>query len=78
MRAEQGLGNWREVARLVRQLEKHQALTADQAAPIRSRAVREALRGLRDDPGRPDALLARTGRPATAPSPRWRWRRRAR
>ncbi len=50
LRAEQGLGNWREVARLVRQLEKHQALTADQAAPIRSRAVREALRSLRDDP----------------------------
>ncbi len=49
LRAEQGLGNWREVARLVRQLEKHQALTADQAAPIRSRALREALRGLRDD-----------------------------
>jgi HemY protein len=36
LRAEQGLGNWREVARLVRQLEKHQALTAEQAAPIRS------------------------------------------
>jgi HemY protein len=52
MRAEQGLGNWREVARLVRQLEKHQALTAEQAAPIRSRAVREALRDLRDDPVR--------------------------
>lgn len=50
LRAEQGLGNWREVARLVRQLEKHQALTAEQAAPIRSRAVREALRRLRDDP----------------------------
>ncbi|MBK9020700.1 MAG: heme biosynthesis protein HemY [Sulfuritalea sp.] len=50
LRAEQGLGNWREVARLVRQLEKHQALTADQAAPIRSRALREALRSLRDDP----------------------------
>lgn len=49
VRAEQGLGNWREVARLVRQLEKHRALTAEQAAPIRSRAVREALRGLRDD-----------------------------
>ena len=50
MRAEQGLGNWREVARLVRQLEKHQALTAEQAAPIRSRAVREGLRSLREDP----------------------------
>jgi HemY protein len=50
LRAEQGLGNWREVARLVRQLEKHKALTAEQAAPIRSRAVREALRALREDP----------------------------
>ncbi|TRZ98685.1 MAG: heme biosynthesis protein HemY [Rhodocyclaceae bacterium] len=50
VRAEQGLGNWREVARLVRQLEKHQALTPEQAAPIRSRAVREALRSLREDP----------------------------
>jgi len=49
LRAEQGLGNWREVARLVHQLEKHQALTAEQAAPIRSRAVREALRSLRED-----------------------------
>lgn len=50
LRAEQGAGNWREVARLVRQLEKHQAVTAEQAAPIRSRALREALRDLRDDP----------------------------
>ncbi|MDO8789208.1 MAG: heme biosynthesis HemY N-terminal domain-containing protein [Sulfuritalea sp.] len=50
VRAEQGLGNWREVARLVRQLEKHQALTPELAAPIHSRAVREALRSLREDP----------------------------
>lgn len=50
LRAEQGIGNWREVARLVRQLEKHQALTPEQAAPIRSRALREALRDLRDEP----------------------------
>lgn len=50
LRAEQGVGNWREVVRLVRQLEKHQALTPEQAAPIRSRALREALRDLRDDP----------------------------
>jgi HemY protein len=50
LRAEQGAGNWREVARLVRQLEKHQALTPEQAAPIRSRALREALRAQRDDP----------------------------
>ncbi len=50
LRAEQGVGNWREVVRLVRQLEKHQALTPELAAPIRSRALREALRDLRDDP----------------------------
>jgi HemY protein len=50
LRAERGLGNWREVARLVRRLEKHKGLTAVQAAPIRRRAVREALHGLREDP----------------------------
>jgi HemY protein len=49
LRVEQGLGNWVEVARIVRQLEKHQALSAEQAAPIRSRALREAVRGLADD-----------------------------
>lgn len=50
LRAEQGAGNWAEVARLARQLEKHQALTSDQAAPIRRRAVGEALRAMSDDP----------------------------
>lgn len=50
LRTEQGLGNWMEVARLVRQLEKVRALTPDQAAPLRQRAVRESLRGLREDP----------------------------
>lgn len=50
LKAEQGLGNWREIARLVRQLEKAKALTPDQAAPLRQRAIRETLRGLRDDP----------------------------
>jgi HemY protein len=49
LRAEQGLKNWREVARLARQLEKHKALSPEQAAPIRNRAVREALRDLRED-----------------------------
>ncbi len=50
LRAEQGLGNWREVARLAHQLEKHKALTPEQAAPLRRRAVREALRALNTDP----------------------------
>ncbi len=47
LRAERGLGNWTEVARLVRQLEKYKALTPDQALPLRSSALREALRALR-------------------------------
>lgn len=49
LRAEQGVGHWAEVARLVRQLEKVRALTAEQAAPLRQRAVREVLRSLADD-----------------------------
>jgi HemY protein len=49
LRVEQGLGNWREVLRLVRQLEKHKAMTPEQAAPIRLRAHRENIRALRDD-----------------------------
>jgi HemY protein len=50
LRAEQGLGHWAAVARLVKQLEKYRAMTTEQAAPIRRRAVREALRGLAGDP----------------------------
>jgi HemY protein len=49
LRAARGLGNWREVARLARQLEKYKALTAEQALPLRNRALREALHDLRDD-----------------------------
>ena len=43
LRTEQGQGNWDEVLRLTRQLEKHKALTADQAAPLRHRAHRQNL-----------------------------------
>lgn len=50
LRAEQGLGHWQEVAHLTRQLEKHKALSTDQAAPLRRRALREAVRALADDP----------------------------
>ena len=49
LRAARGLGNWHEVARLARQLEKYKALTAEQALPLRNRALREALHDLRDD-----------------------------
>ena len=49
LRANQGLGNWREVARLARMLEKHRALSPEQAAPLRRRAHAEVLRGLRED-----------------------------
>lgn len=49
LRAEQGLGNWREVARLVKQLERVQALSLAQAVPLRQRAIRESLRALGED-----------------------------
>ncbi|MDD5247341.1 MAG: heme biosynthesis HemY N-terminal domain-containing protein [Rhodocyclaceae bacterium] len=48
LRAEQGLGNWREVLRLTRQLEKYKALTAEQATPLRSRAHREIISQMGD------------------------------
>jgi HemY protein len=46
LRARQGLGDWSEVLQLVRQLEKHRALTAEQAASLKLRANREWLRTL--------------------------------
>jgi HemY protein len=49
LRTEQGQGNWDEVLRLTRQLEKHKALTADQAAPLRARAHRENIAALSGD-----------------------------
>lgn len=51
LRAQQALGDWREVLRLVRQLEKHRALSAEQAAPLRLRAYQEILRSLSLDAG---------------------------
>jgi HemY protein len=48
----QGLGDWAEVLRLTRTLEKHKALTAEQAAPLRLRAHREAIAALAGDPAR--------------------------
>lgn len=48
LRAEQGSGNWEEVLRLTKQLEKHKALTAEQAAPVRSRAHRELISRMAD------------------------------
>ncbi|MDO8347808.1 MAG: heme biosynthesis HemY N-terminal domain-containing protein [Rugosibacter sp.] len=50
LRAERGLGRWREVAHLARRLEKHKALTVEQAAPLRQQALREMLRGLSAEP----------------------------
>jgi len=49
LRAERGLGHWSEVAKLVRQLEKHKALTPEQAMPLRSSVLRESLRDLQGD-----------------------------
>lgn len=49
LRIHQGLGDWPEVLRLTRQLEKHKALTVEQAAPLRLRAHRENLAVLEGD-----------------------------
>ncbi|MDO9450015.1 MAG: heme biosynthesis HemY N-terminal domain-containing protein [Rugosibacter sp.] len=46
LRAERGLGHWNEAEKLVRQLEKHKALTPEQALPLRSSVLREELRNL--------------------------------
>ena len=51
LRAHQALGDWRKVLRLVRQLEKYRALSAEQAAPLKLRAQREILRSLSLDSG---------------------------
>lgn len=51
LRAQQALGDWREALRLVRQLEKHRALSAEQAAPLKMKAYQEILRSLSLDAG---------------------------
>jgi HemY protein len=49
LRAHQGRGDWREAARLTRQLEKHKALSPEQAAPLRHRAHVEVFKAMADD-----------------------------
>ena len=49
LRVAQGLGHWAEVARLSRQLEKYRGMTAEQARPIRTRALLENLNELQGD-----------------------------
>jgi len=51
LRAYRALGDWREVLHLVRQLERHRALSAEQAAPLRLRAHQEILRSMNLDAG---------------------------
>jgi len=50
LRLAQGRGDWAELLRLARLLEKHHALTAEQARPLRLSAQRGLLDSLRDDP----------------------------
>jgi HemY protein len=50
LRLAQGQGDWAELLRLARLLEKHHALTPEQARPLRLSAQRGLLDGLRDDP----------------------------
>lgn len=49
LKAYQGLGNWQAVLRVLRVLEKHKAITSDQASVLRRRAHRENLRSLAGD-----------------------------
>ena len=49
LRVRQALGDWEEVLKLTRQLQKHKALTPEQAAPLRQRAHRENLAALEGD-----------------------------
>lgn len=50
LRLAQGRGDWPEMLRLARQLEKHKALTPEQASPLRLHAHHGMLDDLRDDP----------------------------
>jgi HemY protein len=49
LRIRQAQGDWAEVLKLTRQLEKHKALTPEQAAPLRMRAHRENIAALEGD-----------------------------
>lgn len=46
LRARRALGDWREVLRLVRQLQKYRALSAEQAAPLKLSTHQEIMRSL--------------------------------
>ncbi|MBA3032798.1 MAG: heme biosynthesis protein HemY [Gammaproteobacteria bacterium] len=50
LRLAQGRSDWAEMLRITRLLEKHKALTAAQALPLRLRAQRGMLDGLQDEP----------------------------
>jgi len=50
LRLAQGQGDWTELLRLTRLLEKHGALTSDQARPLRLRAQRGIIDSLQEDP----------------------------
>ena len=52
LRLAQGQGEWEEMLRLTRQLEKHKALTPEQAQPLRLRAHRGMLESLHDEPAK--------------------------
>lgn len=52
LRLAQGEGDWAEVLRIARLLEKHHALSSDQARPLRLTAQRGLIASLADDPAR--------------------------
>lgn len=68
LRAQQGCGNWDEVLRIVRLLEKRDALTAEAASEIRLKAHQENIARRSDDAARLRAYLDKV--PAAEFSPR--------
>lgn len=50
LKVHQDAGNWEEVLRLARQLEKHKAIGSEYAAILKARCHQELLKGLENDP----------------------------
>lgn len=50
LRAQQGVGNWDEVLRIVRLLEKHKAVLRESTLELKRKAHQENIRAMRHDP----------------------------
>ncbi len=50
LKVRQGAGQWQEVLRLARHLEKHKVISPEHAAALKARANQELMRGMEHDP----------------------------